>query len=125
MKKKKALIFASLLMAFALNASAEGYGVFMEISMKNRPDKYLKVNRAPKHISLDVVYDPDTQCVSVTSDESTEAVVFLYNASGQIEDYSSSLNTTLQVTTVGSHEIVIEGEEWTAKGQIPYSNTPF
>lgn len=123
MKKKKALIFASLLMAFALNASAEGYGVFMEIDMKNS-EKYRKVNRAPMRILLDVVYDPDTQYVTVSCDESTEAVVYLYNATGQIEDYSSSLNTTLQVTTIGRHEIVIEGEEWTARGQI-YSNATF
>lgn len=118
MKKKKVFTFASLLLAFALNASAEGYGVFMEINMKNRPDKYLKVNRAPMRISLDVVYDTDTHCVFVSGDEEMEVEVFLYNSTGEIEDYSSSLNTTLSVSSQGSHRLHIEGEDWIANGII-------
>ena len=118
MKKKKAITLASLLLAFAMNASAEGYGVFMEINMRNRPDKYLKVNRAPMRISLEVVFDPETKCVTVTGAESMDAEVFLYNASGQIEDYSSSLNSNLMVTSDGYHKLQIEGEDWTAEGVI-------
>ncbi|MCM1141805.1 MAG: hypothetical protein NC453_24810 [Muribaculum sp.] len=117
MKRKELLIFASLLMAFALNASAEGYGVFMEIDMKNS-EKYHKVNRAPKRISLDVVYDTDSQCVTVNGDEGMEVEVFLYNSLGEVEDYSSSLNTTLSVSSLGIHRIHIEGEDWVANGTI-------
>lgn len=117
MKKKKALIFASLLTAFALNASAEGYGVFMEIDMKNS-EKYLKVNRAPMRISLEVIYDKDTQCVTVNGDEDMEVEIFLYNSMGEVEDYSSSLNSNLIITTSGSHRILIESEDWIAEGII-------
>lgn len=118
MKKKTVPVLASLLLAFALNASAESYGVFMEINMKNRPDKYLKVNRAPMRISLDVIYDTDTHCVFVSGDEEMEVEVFLYNSKGEVEDYSSSLNSTLSVSSSGSHRIHIEGEDWIANGII-------
>lgn len=117
MKKKKALTLASLLLAFALNASAEGYGVFMEINMKNR-NSYTKVNRVPKRISLDVVYDEDAHCISVKGDEDIEVEVFLYNSLGEVEDHSSSINSNLMITSSGSHRILIESEYWIAEGVI-------
>lgn len=114
---KKTIALVCLLLAIALNASAEGYGVFMEISMRNG-SYYGKVNRAPKRIALDVVFDPETRCVTVTGDGSMEAEVFLYNASEQMEDYSSSINTNLFITSHGCHKILVIGEDWTAEGFV-------
>lgn len=91
--------------------------MFMEINKRNK-DSYTKVNRAPERISLDVVYDTDTQYVTVNGDEGIEVEVFLYNSLGEVEDYSSSLNTTLSVSSPGIHQIHIEGEDWVANGII-------
>lgn len=114
---KKLITLACLFLAIALNASAEGYGVLMEICMKNSP-YYGKVNRAPRRMSLEVVFDPETKCVTITGDETLEVEVILYNASGQIEDCSSSLNSCLFMTTDGRHELQIEAEDWSAEGVI-------
>lgn len=114
---KKLLVLGCLLSAIALNASAEGYGVLMEICMKNSP-YYGKVNRAPRRISLEVVFDPETKYVTITGEEPSEVEVVLYNASGQIEDSSSSLNSCLFVTTEGRHELRIEADNWSAEGVI-------
>jgi hypothetical protein len=117
-KMKKIIFFTSLLLTLALNAAAEQYGILMQISMKNRPDTYTKVNRAPRRITLDVVYDSDTHCIIVIGSDSLDAEVFLYNESGEIEDYSSSLNSNLQVSTQGYHKIQIEGDDWSAEGSV-------
>lgn len=114
---KKLITLACLFLAIAVNASAEGYGVLMEICMKNSP-YYGKVNRVPRRISLEVIFDPVAKCVTITGNEPSEVEVILYNASGQIEDYSSSLNSCLSVTTDGHHELHIEAEDWSAEGVI-------
>lgn len=114
---KKLLVLIGIFMSMYSSISAEEHGVFMEINKRNM-DSYTKVNRAPKHISLDVVYDTDTQCVTVNGDEGIEVEVFLYNSLGEVEDYSSSLNTTLSVSSPGIHRIHIEGEDWVANGTI-------
>lgn len=114
---KKLLVLIGIFMSMYPLISAEEHGVFMEINMRNR-DSYTKVNRAPKRISLDVVYDTDTKCVTVNGDEGMAVEVFLYNSLGEVEDHSSSLNTTLSVSSPGSHRLHIEGEDWVANGII-------
>ena len=104
-------------MSIYSSISAGERRVFMEINKRNK-DSYTKVNRAPERISLDVVYDTDTQYVTVNGDEGIEVEVFLYNSLGEVEDYSSSLNTTLSVSSPGIHQIHIEGEDWVANGII-------
>lgn len=115
---KKLIILTGMLAALSFATFAEQRGIYMEMNSKNKPHAYTQVNRAPMHISLDVVYDTDAKCITVTGDESMNAEVFLYNESGEIEDYSSSLNAKLLVTTQGRHRIQIEGENWVAEGVI-------
>lgn len=114
---KKLIALIGILMSMYPSIYAEEHGVFMEINMRNM-DSYTKVNRAPKRISLDVVYDTETKTVTVTGDESISAEVFIYNASGEVENHSSSLNTTLSVSSLGNNRIRIEGEDWIANGVI-------
>lgn len=114
---KKLLVLIGIFMSMYPTISAEEHGVFMEINMRNM-DSYTKVNRAPKRISLDVVYDTDTQCVSVNGDEGMVVEIFLYNSLGEVEDYSSSMNTTLSISSPGIHRIHIVGEDWDANGTI-------
>jgi len=117
-RMKKVIILVGLLLIMAHTAFAEQRGVFMDFHRKSNPEKNMEVNRAPMRLPIDVVYDPDTKCITVTGDESMNAEVFLYNESGEIEDYSSSLNAKLLVTTQGRHRIQIEGENWVAEGVI-------
>ena len=75
-------------------------------------------NRAPMRLPIEVVYDSDTHKIEVIGDESMEAEVFLYNANGSLENYSSLLNTEFTVLTPGIYIIQIEGEGWYAEGEI-------
>lgn len=114
---KKIIVLIGILMSMCPSISAKEHGVFMEINMRNR-EAYTKVNRAPKHISLNVVFDDETGLIRVTGDESVVAEVFLYNSSGEIEDYSSSLNSNLTITNSGSYRILIVSEDWGAEGNV-------
>lgn len=114
---KKLIALIGILMSMYPSISAEEHGVFMEINMRNR-DSYTKVNRAPKRISLDVVYDSETKIVSISGDDSMEVDVILYNSAGGIEDSSATLNSTLVISSSGSHKISIESEDWIAEGFI-------
>ena len=115
---KKLIIMAALLLGMAHTVFAEQKGVFMEFHRKSNPDKNLSVNRAPMRLPIEVVYDSDTHKIEVIGDESMEAEVFLYNANGSLENYSSLLNTEFTVLTPGIYIIQIEGEGWYAEGEI-------
>lgn len=101
-----------------LNGYADEQGVFMEINLRNKPDAYTKVNRSPMRISLNVVYDTETKLITITGIEPVEVDVFLFNKYGEIEDYSSFLNTNLSVSSSGFHRILIESQGWVAEGVI-------
>jgi len=115
---KKLIILTGMLAALSFATFAEQRGIYMEMNSKNKPHAYTQVNRAPMHISLDVIYDTDANCIIVTGEESMAAEVFVYNESGEIEAYSSSLNASLPVATPGIHIIQINGEYWYAEGRI-------
>ena len=115
---RKKIILVGLLLVMAYSAFAEQRGVFMEIHRKSIPEKNLEVNRAPMRLPIEVMYDSDTHTITVTGNDSIEAEVFLYNANGNLEDYSSSLSTNFTVLTSGAYVILIQGDGWYAEGEI-------
>lgn len=114
----KLIIMAALLLGMAHTAFAEQQGVFMQFHRRINPENTRDVNRAPMRLPIEVVYDSDTHKIEVIGDESMEAEVFLYNANGSLENYSSLLNTEFTVLTPGIYIIQIEGEGWYAEGEI-------
>lgn len=115
---KKLIILAVLLLGMVHTAFAEQRGVLMEIHYRSVPGKNMSVNRAPMRLPIEVVYDSDTHKIEVTGGESMEAEVFLYNANGSLENYSSSLNIDFTVSTPGIYTIQIQGDGWYAEGEI-------
>lgn len=99
-------------------AFAEERDIFLDFHQKNNPEKNLEVNRAPMRLPIEVVYYSDTNIIVVMGDESLDAEVFLINTNNNIEDYSSSLNTTFLVSISGNYIIKIQGNEWYAEGEI-------
>ena len=69
-------------------------------------------------LPIEVVYDSDTHKIEVIGDESMDAEVFLYDANGSLENYSSLLNTEFTVLTPGIYNIQIQGDGWYAEGEI-------
>lgn len=121
---KQLIILAGLLFVMGQSVFAEQQGVFMEFHSKIIPGKDMEVNRAPIRIPIEVMYDSDTHTIVVTGNDSTEAEVFLYNANGNLEDYSSSLSTSFTVLNPGTYVILIQGDGWYAEGEIEvYSST--
>ena len=118
MSMKKLIIMAGLLLVMAHAVFAEQWGVFMEIHKKSIPEKNMSVNRSPMRLPIEVVYDSDTHKIKVIGDESMDAEVFLYNANGYLENYSSSLNTEFTILAPGIYIIQIQGDGWYAEGEI-------
>lgn len=118
MRMKKVIILAGLLLVMAHAAFAEQRGVLMEIHNKNIPEKNLSVNRAPMRLPIEVVYDTDTHRIEVVGSEYLIAEIFLYKADGTLVDHSSIINTTYTVQTSATYIILIQGDEWYAKGEI-------
>ena len=119
MRMKKAIILVGLLLiTMAHTAFAEQRGVFMEFHRKINPGKNMQVNRAPMRLPIEVAYDSETHDIKVIGDNSIEAEVFLYDANGTLESYSSTLNTDFNVRGTGTYTILIQGEGWYAEGDI-------
>lgn len=102
----------------AHTAFAEQRGVLMEIHYSSIPGKNMSVNRAPMRMPIEVIYDTDTHKIEVIGSESLEAEVFLYNANGTLEGYSSTLNTEFTVLIPGTYIIQIQGDGWYAEGEV-------
>lgn len=115
---KKVIIFTALLLGIVLTINAEPRGVFMDVHRKSIPQKNSGVHRSPMHLSFEVFYDTETHIVEVYGDEAMDAEVFIYNASGDIVNYSSSLNTELTIPASGIYTLQIESEGWYAVGVI-------
>lgn len=115
---KKSIIFTWLMLAVAFTVSAAEKGVFMEYHRKSNPSRNTQVHRAPMRIPIEVTYDSNTQTIKIVGDESIDAEAYLYDISGNIEDYSPSLEVTFYVSTPGIHIISIQGEGWYGEGAI-------
>lgn len=117
---RKVILLFSAIIAFALSALAENTtGVFMEIHQKSHEETNTKVNRSMvQSPTLDVVYDSDSKIIKITSFDSQTASVYIYDNNGTVVGYANNLNTTIQLLSVGSYTIYIEGESWYGIGYI-------
>lgn len=115
---KKVIILVGLLLAMAHVAIAKQQEVFMDFYRKSNPGKNVAVHRTPMCLPIQVFYDPDTHNIEVIGNESLEAEVFLYNANGILENYSSSLNTDFTILTPGTYIVQIQNGGWYAEGKI-------
>lgn len=117
---RKVILLFSAIIAFALSALAEeATEVFMEFHKISNEESNTKVNRSLVQIpTLDVVYDAGTKTIRITSAESSETNVYIYDESGATVGYANSLNTTIQLPSAGSYTIYIEGEGWYGVGYI-------
>ena len=93
------------------------------IQTHQRKDKNQNTDRprAPMQIPVTVSFDDETLLVEVSTPSDLEGHVFLYDAQGNVEDFSPEINTTLQVASPGIHTVVIQGATWTAEGEFEYN----
>ena len=116
---KKVFLSIVLIFSMALTVKAEREGVFMRYYKYSDTETNNEVNRSLICIPVYVFYNSETGYVDIISeDESLNGEVYLYNLIGDIEEYSSSINTSFRILLNGRHIIRIEGDGWYAEGEI-------
>ncbi len=117
--RKVILLFCAII-SFALSAWAEETTeVFIDFYKTGHEESSTKVNRSLVHIpTLEVVYDSETKTIKITSPESQDANVYIYDSNGAVVGYANSLNTTIQLPSAGSYTIYMEGSGWYGIGYI-------
>ncbi|MDE6695550.1 MAG: hypothetical protein K2K25_01585 [Muribaculaceae bacterium] len=117
---RKLLLAIGVIFSITLSLSAAKEYVPITIGTKGHPTKNTTVKRAPMYLSLEITYDDTTHVVEVISEEEINAQVYIKSEDGNILGYSSCLNSTFNVPSgfIGILNICIEGEEWTAVGEV-------
>jgi len=117
---KKAILLIGVLISIVIQAYAAKDTIHMHLQRRGASTPNTTVCRTPMRLPLEVVYDSETRQVEVTGDEETIAQVFLCDANGNTLDYSSSVNTVLNVPDGYSGLVIlrIESEDWIAVGEI-------
>lgn len=93
--------------------------VFLTYQKKSQSQPSAKVNRVPiRFPQINVIFNPDENIIVIEGPESDDVDVFLYDADGNVVDYSNSLNTTFQLLSNGEYTLYIEADSWYAIGYI-------
>ncbi|MDE6717457.1 MAG: hypothetical protein K2J70_04610 [Muribaculaceae bacterium] len=116
--RKSHLLSFILIMVFTTFPTLSVLANQTNIRIKYQPKKTetQTSHRAPLNLPIEVLYDSDTLTVTIISALETEAEVYIYNASGELEDSSPCLNTVLTIGESEYHTILIESQDWSARG---------
>lgn len=121
---KKFFLLLGMLLSLTINAHATDSEssesmVFLEFQKKSQSQSNSRVNRTPiRFPQINVTFNPDENIIVIESSESIDVDVFLYDADGNVVDYSNTLNTTLQLLSNGEYTLYIEADSWYAIGYI-------
>lgn len=112
---KQFLVLIVAMFSIAAWADSPPDPIPLETNPKEEPI-HGEIFRTPIQNLVEAFYDSDSHTVIIIGDPTVEAEVFLYDESGNIEDYSPTINATLKVSSKGSLTIVILSEHWYAIG---------
>lgn len=117
---KKLLLLIGVLISIALQTSASKTEVYMEYRKYGRSTQSTTVRRTPMQLPVEVIFDSETRQIEISCDDDLDAQVYLCDENGNILDYSSCLNTVLNVPDNYSGVLIIriEGEDWISTGEI-------
>lgn len=73
-----------------------------------------------QHLYINVYYDDVSRLIEITGDKDRPVQIYLYDVDGNVLECTSSLNSSIAIPYdySGPISIYIEGEGWTAQGQI-------
>lgn len=119
---KKILSILLVMMMFSFRVIAEesksnttSQGIKLEIAQYTETPVQ---HRASMHLNLEAYYGAGNNTVEILYDGDASGEVFIYLNENLI-GYDSKINTSIQLPTIhGLYTIVIEGENWIAKGSI-------
>lgn len=114
---KQILVLILAMFSIAVRADSHPDPIPIETHPLEVPSD-VEIFRSPAQNLVEAFYDSDSHSVIITGDPTIEAEVFLYDANGQLEDYSPVINSSLKVSCTGSHTIVVLAKYWYAVGKI-------
>lgn len=116
---KKFFFLLSMVTFLTLTASASQESVRMSTHELGAQQGDMEIERIPLQLPISVYYDSDTNILEVwCDDDNIQAEVFLYDKAGALECYSPYMNVGIQLTTEGSHSIILKGDGWQAEGEF-------
>ena len=117
---KKYLLLIGALICIAFQISASKTSVIMSNYKKGNVDKSTTVRRSPMQLPIEVLYDNESLQIEISCNDDLDAQVYLCDENGNILDYSTCLNTVLNVPDNYSGVLIIriESEDWIATGEI-------
>lgn len=116
---KKLLLLLGLIVVFAIQSFASEKEVFLSLKTTSKSQTNIPVHRSPiRFPQINVIFNPDENIIVIESSESIDVDVFLYDADGNVVDYSNTLNTTFQLLSNGEYTLYIEADSWYAIGYI-------
>ena len=117
---KKLFLLIGVLISITIQASAAKEKVFIDFYKNGRSTQNTTVRRSPMQLPIEILYDSETLQIEISCDDDLEAQVYLCDENGNILDYSTCLNTVLNVPDNYSGVLIIriEGEDWISSGEI-------
>lgn len=118
-KMKKLLLLIGVLISFS-NAFASKSDVYITSYKKGNVDNRTTVRRSPQQLPINVYYDNEARQIEVTGDEELNIQIYLYDENQNTLNYSSCINTTLDVPSNYNRVLIIhiENDDWIATGEI-------
>lgn len=118
---KKFFLTFGILLSVTASGWAENQKVDTDPEKKTPPpDTGTTKARAPMYFPVEVFYDDITRQVEVTSRNSLEGYMYLYNALGNIIAFAATLDETIDLPAYykGVVNLYIDSETWTATGSF-------
>ena len=117
---KRFIISISFFLLMAGNIHAENQKVDIDPDKKNPPETGTTRPRAPMLFPVQVFYDTETRVLEITSGNSLDGNMYLYDVTGNIIAVTSTLDETVEIPTYlhGIINLYIETETWTATGEF-------
>ena len=116
---KKIILLFLMAVAMTTSAFSEQTAIPLQThTYKEGYDDLTKRDRNPIHLPISVYYDSETNILEVwCANDNIQAEVFVFDESDAVEAYSPCMNVTLQLSSSGTHSILIKGDGWEAEGE--------
>lgn len=114
---RKILLLLIAMITLAVNAENTKQDIPINIHPKTHPID-TEIIRSPTKSGVEAYYETESSTIVVSGNQELKGEVFLYDASGAVEDFSTEINSTLRVISTGLHTVVIVTDKWYGVGQI-------
>lgn len=109
---KKVILLLALFFTLSIPVKAEDEPVPVQIYRERELTGNKDWERSIICVPVEVYFDAEKHIVKVVGEETADVEIFIYNGTGVMVDYSSTINTEFILTSTGKYTIIIQGEGW-------------